>query len=79
MGGIPRPKPSILDHLRVVGLEAGRKVYKDDVEGVYYTWDSLHGELEVFSKSGLHLGAASPTTGEIIKPPVRGRKISKQN
>lgn len=79
MGGLPRPRPSILDGLRVVGIEAGRKVYKDATEPVYYTWDSLHGEIEVFDKNGWHLGVADPVTGAIIKPAVRGRRISKQN
>ncbi|MFT6550019.1 MAG: hypothetical protein ACJA1I_000045 [Zhongshania marina] len=79
MGGIPIPKPSILDSLRVASIEAGRKVYKDDSENVYYTWDSFHGEVEVFNKNGRHLGVACPQTGVLIKPAVRGRKISKQN
>jgi len=79
MGGLPIPKPSILDYFKVSGIQAGRKVYKDEKEKRYYTWDSLHGELEVFSKTGRHLGAACPQTGIMIKPPVKGRKISKQN
>lgn len=79
MGGLPIPKPSILDSCIVVGIDGGRKVYKDVVENVFYTWDSLHGELEVFNKSGQHLGASCPKTGIMTKPPVRGRKISKQN
>jgi hypothetical protein len=79
LGGIPIPKPSILDNCRVVGIEGGRKIYKDQQENVYYTWDSLHGELEIFNKNGRHLGVADPVTGTLIKPAVRGRKISKQN
>jgi len=63
----------------VVGIEGGRKIYKDEQENVYYTWDSLHGELEIFNKNGRHLGVADPITGMLIKPAVRGRKISKQN
>ena len=76
---IPIPKPSILDDLRVVGIEGQRKVYKDESEGVYYTWDSLHGEVEVFRKNGVHIGVVHPVTGILIKPAVRGRRISKQN
>ncbi|WP_328189795.1 colicin E3/pyocin S6 family cytotoxin [Marinobacter sp. OP 3.4] len=79
MGGLPTPKPSILDSCSVVGIEDGRKVYKDDAEKIYYTWDALHGELEVFNKKGRHLGAACPQTGVILKPAVKGRRISKQN
>jgi hypothetical protein len=79
MGGKPIPKPSILDNCIVVGIEGGRKVFKDPDEDVYYTWDSWHGEIEVFSKQGVHRGVACPLTGVIIKSPVRGRRISKQN
>ncbi len=73
------PKPSILDSCCVVGIEAGRKVYKNSDEDLYYTWDSLHGEIEVFNKRGFHLGVVCPVTGVVIKPAVRGRRISKQN
>ncbi|AFY68366.1 Colicin E3 catalytic [Thalassoporum mexicanum PCC 7367] len=79
MGGKPIPKPSILDECKVVGIEAGRKVYKDKAENRYYMWDSLHGEVEVFNKRGTHIGVACPITGKRIKPAVKGRKISKQN
>lgn len=60
-------------------IDAGRKVYRDATEAIYYTWDSLHGEVEVFDKNGRHLGVANPITGAIIKPAVRGRRISKPN
>lgn len=79
MGGFPIPVPSVLDGLVVVGVEANRKVYKDKSENRYYTWDSLHGEIEVFNKRGMHLGVVDPVTGIVIKPAVRGRGISKQN
>ncbi|MBF6631968.1 MAG: hypothetical protein ITG01_12580 [Comamonas sp.] len=79
MGGLPVPKPSILDRCRVVGIDSGRKVYKDDEENVYYTWDSLHGEIEVFNKMGRHLGVVDPIRGDVIKPAVRGRRIQKLN
>ncbi len=79
MGGKHIPKPSILDNCTVVKIEGGRKIYKDAHEDVYYSWDSLHGELEVFNRHGLHRGVACPLTGLIIKPAVKGRRISKQN
>lgn len=40
-----------------------------------YTWDALHGEVEVFNSRGRHLGAIDPITGEMTKPAVPGRKI----
>jgi len=50
MAGKPIPNPSILDRCKVVGVEGQRKVYYDSQEERYYTWDSLHGELEVFNE-----------------------------
>jgi hypothetical protein len=79
MGGKSIPKPSILDSCKVVAVQDNRKIYKDPSEPRYYTWDSLHGELEVFNKSGYHLGVACPRTGEMIKPAVKGRRIKKLN
>lgn len=47
MGGIPIPKPSILDNCKVVGINGGRKINKDNSKERFYTWDSLQGEIEV--------------------------------
>ncbi|MGQ9005590.1 colicin E3/pyocin S6 family cytotoxin [Bacillus subtilis] len=41
-----------------------------------YTWDSLHGEVEVFNKRGFHLGSADPKTGAFIKSAVKGRRLN---
>jgi hypothetical protein len=41
-----------------------------------YTWDDLHGEVEVFTRRGRHLGAAHAVTGVLIKDAVKGRRIS---
>ena len=79
MGGKPIPKPSILDECEVVGIEGGRKVFRSPDGERYYTWDSLHGEVEAFNKKGKHLGVLCPITGELTKPAVKGRRISKQN
>jgi hypothetical protein len=40
-----------------------------------YEWDGLHGEVEVYDKRGHHLGVADGTTGELLKPAERGRRI----
>lgn len=45
--------------------EAGRRLY---------TWDGLHGEFEVFTARGQHLGTVD-ATGRYTKPAVKGRKI----
>jgi Cytotoxic len=40
-----------------------------------YEWDSLHGELEVYTRRGYHLGALDPHSGAMIKDARRGRRI----
>lgn len=75
MGGKPRPEPSIVSGFRVAFVEGQRKYYFDTVELRYYSWDSLHGEFEVFDRRGFHLGSVCPTTDVTLKPAVRGRRI----
>jgi len=41
----------------------------------YYTYDRLHGEIEVFDRNGRHLGAMNAQTGAMTKPPVPGRRL----
>jgi len=44
--------------------------------GRYFTYDRLHGEIEVFNSRGDHLGVMDSITGQMIKPPVPGRRIN---
>lgn len=74
MGGIPIPKPSFLDQCFSLGAVNGQKRWRSEDKKRYYTWDSLHGEIEVFNKRGKHLGVFSPN-GDFIKEPVKGREI----
>lgn len=53
----------------------GRQVYRSRDKKRFYTWDSLHGEIEVFDKDGYHLGALDGVTGELVKDAVRGRTL----
>lgn len=73
MAGKPIPKPSFLDDCIRIGYN-GEKRWKSEDNDRYYTWDSLHGEIEVFNKRGKHLGAMD-STGKFIKLPVKGRSI----
>ncbi len=75
MGGIPRPKPCFLDECESLGSFNGEKRWRSKDSNRIYTWDSLHGEIEVFNKRGYHLGVLDAVTGEFIKGPVKGRKI----
>ncbi|XXF10890.1 hypothetical protein J3Q00_11310 [Pseudomonas sp. D2-3] len=76
MGGLPKPRPCYLDGFKKFKVVGDRQVYVDPTEDVYYTWDSLHGEIEVFNSRGIHLGVADAVDGKLIKPAVRGRKIN---
>jgi hypothetical protein len=69
------PKPSILDDFEALGAVHGVKRWRSDGGKRFYTWDSLHGEVEVFNGRGRHLGAMDPKTGNWIKVAVRGRSI----
>jgi len=46
-----------------------------DLDPQDYTWDSLHGEIEVFNKRGKHIGVVDAVSGELIKDAVKGRSI----
>ncbi|PCH66974.1 MAG: hypothetical protein COC06_12005 [Bacteroidales bacterium] len=74
MGGITIPKPSFLDECILFGAVNGQKRWRSQDLKRLYTWDSLHGEIEVFNKRGKHLGVLNPN-GDLIKDAVKGRKI----
>lgn len=74
MGAKPIPKPSYLDDCIPIGVVNGKKRLKAKDGKRLYTWDSLHGEIEVFNVRGRHLGVLSPE-GNFIKEAEKGRKI----
>ncbi|GKT21011.1 RHS repeat-associated core domain-containing protein [Acidovorax sp. SUPP3334] len=41
----------------------------------YYQWDHTHGDIEVYNRSGGHLGSMNPMNGEMHKPAVAGRLL----
>ena len=53
----PIPIPSFLDRCEAIGAFGGEKRWRSADGKRLYTWDSLHGEIEVFDKRGNHLGA----------------------
>ena len=69
------PKPSILDDFEHFKAINGERRWRSNGGERIYTWDALHGEVEVFNQRGFHLGALDPITGEMVKQPVRGRRI----
>lgn len=74
MGGKSVPKPSFLDECITLGAINGKKRWKSKDGIRLYTWDSLHGEIEVYNVRGRHLGVLNPE-GVFIKDAVKGRKI----
>lgn len=78
MGGVPKPTPCFLDRCIRSYIDGNTKIYIDPFEDLFYSWDSLHGEIEVFNKQGKHAGVLDPD-GNKIKFAVRGRKITKPN
>lgn len=69
------PSGSILGDKEFYGVRNGRKVWVSADRKRYYTWDSQHGEVEVFDRRGHHLGVVDPQTGAKVKDAVKGRKI----
>ena len=74
MAGKPIPRPSFLDQCVLLGAFNGQKRWRSQDFKRIYTWDSFHGEIEVFNKRGKHLGVYN-INGELIKLPINGRKI----
>jgi hypothetical protein len=69
------PKPSVLDDCTYLGAFNGERRWRSRDGKRIFTWDSLHGEIEVFNKRGRHLGAIDPINGNLLKEPVAGRCI----
>lgn len=71
----PIPTPSYLDDCEPLGFVNGSRRWRDVTGQRLYTWDALHGEIEVFNGRGRHLGALNAVTGALIKPAKAGRRI----
>jgi len=57
LGAKPIPKQSCLNDCIPIGAINGQKRWRSKDGKRLYTWDSLHGEIEVFNIRGRHLGA----------------------
>ena len=60
---------------RVKGSGGLRPRYLDK-KGKIYEWDSRHGCLNAYDKTGKHLGKFDHLTGEMLKPAIPGRWTS---
>ena len=75
MGRTPIPRPGFLDSCDYQGFIRGERRWRSRYGQRLFTWDSLHGEIEVFDLRGRHLGVLDAVTGEWRKGPIRGRRI----
>jgi hypothetical protein len=64
-----------LDQLAKHQIVQGRQVWTNSDRSRLFTWDALHGEIEVFDKRGYHIGALDAVNGALIKGAVRGRRL----
>lgn len=72
---VVKPNPSFLDQCEALGFVHGSRRWRSYDRKRLYTWDDFHGEIEVFTSRGIHLGAADSVTGILFKSAVKGRKI----
>jgi hypothetical protein len=72
---VPRPDPCFLDECERLGFVYGALRWRSRDGSRLYTWDGLHGEIEIFNSRGRHLGVVDAVTGMLTKPAVKGRKI----
>ena len=69
----PKPEESFINQFEFYKVIDGRKVYRNSDR--YFSWDELHGEVEVFNRIGYHLGSVDAITGKRKKDAVKGRRI----
>jgi len=50
-------------------------VWSNSQRSRFFTWDSIHGEIEVFDRRGSHLGALDAVTGKLVKYAAKGRTL----
>ncbi len=75
MGRKPIPRPGFLDTCDYPGYIEGERRWRNARGTLRYTWDDLHGEVEVFNTRGEHQGVVDAVTGRPVKPARKGRTI----
>lgn len=72
---VARTPPDFLSELEKVNWH-GESRWTDRATGYIYTYDRLHGHVEVFNKRGRHVGVVDVQTGERIGEAEKGRTTS---
>lgn len=75
MGGKEIPDDCFLHSQKQIGVVSGRKTWSNWNGDRLYQWDSLHGEVEVYTRKGQHLGVQD-VYGVFIKEAIKGRRIN---
>lgn len=73
---VPIPEGCFLNGTDVEYLGfKGQRLWRSRVERRLYTWDAVHGHVEVFNLRGRHVAVLDAFTGAIIGEAVPGRRI----
>ena len=70
-----RARGKYLETLKRSSPKGKRRRWTNSRRRQLFEEDTQHGDLEKYNKRGMHEGTVDPQTGEIVKPPVRGRRI----
>ena len=73
-GKVSAATSTFLKTKRRVTRSGGQRWQSDD-GSLFYEWDSLHGEIEVYDSRGNHYGVLNADGTPSPKPAIRGRKI----
>ncbi|WP_094028313.1 colicin E3/pyocin S6 family cytotoxin [Nocardia cerradoensis] len=71
---VPRQRPDWLDRQEKISRD-GEPRWRNQDGSRIYTYDRLHGHIEVFNRRGRHYGVADVRTGQLIGKAVPGRRI----
>jgi hypothetical protein len=74
VGRWPIPRPSYLDDCEYLGFVDGNRTWRSKSGKRLFTWDSFHGQIEVFDMRGRHIAVLS-VNGDWREVPVNGRRI----
>lgn len=70
----PKPNSCFLNNCEKVHRNGEQRWRSVDGKRLY-TWDGLHGDVEVFDAHGYHLGSADAVTEIMTKSARKGRRI----